>query len=187
MNENFGVKEIIKAIVGLILIIGIVIPMCSIIPNIINPKDSKQQEIDDLKSQIVLLQQENVNKDIKINELTTILSSINNSMSEKDEIISNLSGVIAQKDATINNLINELSFYKEKEYLTQINNNFYNISNYFERIENKFFPIEISLSLISITLLTIIIKIFSLHIFIRKLWIKLTKRKEITKMGVHNY
>jgi hypothetical protein len=188
MNGDFDAKEIIGAIFGIILIIGIVIPMISLIFNVMNQSDSKQQEINGLKSQIGLLQQESANKDIKINELTTTLSSINNTMSEKDGIISNLSGTISQKDIIIQNLTYELSFYKEKEYLTQINNNFYNISNYFERIENKFFPIEISLSLISITLLTIIIKIFSLHIFIRKVWIKITKKEQTTtKMEVHNH
>ena len=107
-----------------------------------------------------------------------MILSINTTLGEKDGKIADLTGKLSKKSLKIKNLTDELDFYKEKQYIQEINNQYYDISNYFEKIENKFFPIEISISILSLALLSVIIKVFNLHLLIRRIFRRKNKIKE---------
>lgn len=181
MNKK-GQEDIGKIIGGIFAILIFIVFLSALIPifNSLNGNDDKQKEIDSLKNQISSLNQEIVNREVKISELQSNLDSIDKTLNEKDLMISNLTGQINEKDRAIQNLTDELSYLNEKEYLHDINNNYYAISNYFEKIENKFFPIEISISLISITLFAVILKEFGLWTLIIKFFRKKRNKDETT-------
>lgn len=168
-----GIIGSIFAIVFLILFVSAMIPVF----NSLNGNNEKQQEIDKLNSQIGVLNQELSNKDSQIVGLQATIDSFNGTLNEKDKLISNLSSQILEDNITIQNLSYELSYLKDRAYLQEINNNYYNISNYFEKIEKKFFPIEISISLISVTILGLIIKEFALIAWFKSLYSRVRDKR----------
>lgn len=172
MADNVG--EIFGAIIGIILIVGVVIPLIFSIPNAFG--NDKQNEINNLNQQLANANIEISNRDIQIAELNSIINSNNQTISEKDFEIARLNGEITEKELVIDNLTEQLDYYSEKRYLQEITNNYYDIYNSFEKIENQFLPINISLTLFSLVSLALVIKVFGAHLLIKRLWKKIFKK-----------
>ena len=188
IRNKKGQGDVEKVIASVFALFFLIIFLTAIIPlfSSIGGGNDKQAEIDKLNSKISEQNSVINSKDVKISELEGIVSSANKTLSEKENLISNLTGQLTEKDFIITNLTEQLKYYGEKEYLQEINNNYYSISNFFEKIENQFFPIKVSISLISITLFAMIFKVFGLGKWFRKIYEKVRKKEnKIEKLEKH--
>ncbi|MEK6888811.1 MAG: hypothetical protein AABW80_01755 [Nanoarchaeota archaeon] len=187
MNNKGQSMDFEKIIASIFAIFFLIIFFSAMIPifSSLNGGNEKQAEIDKLNTKASELNGIINLKEVRISELEGIILSANKTLSEKENIIANLTGQLTEKDFVIENLTEQLKYYGEKQYLQDINNNYYNISNYFEKIENQFFPIKISISLISITLFALIIKVFGLGRWIKEVYNRFRKKESNTE-GVNH-
>jgi len=169
-----------EGLIGLIIVVPIILIFLGAMIPLFQNIDGRQDEINNLNSQITQLKSEIASKEVSISEFQSKLQSMDATVGEKENMIANLSGEIERRNQEINNLTEQLKYYDEKEYLQDINNNYYTISTYFEHIENQFFPIKLSISLLSITLLGLVFKVFHVHKFI------INSYKKITHKETHN-
>jgi hypothetical protein len=169
IGQTEDIGRIFAAIISFFILIVFISAIIPIFGSLSGGND-KQAEINNLNLKVNELNQVISSKDVELSQLKSIIDSTNKNLTEKDSIISNLTSQIIEKQLVIENLTLELTSLKEKKYLQEINNQYYNISNYFERIENKFFPIEVSISVISAALLSVLIKEFALISWFKRLW-----------------
>jgi hypothetical protein len=181
MNKGF---LDIEGIIGTILFVIVFLIAISGIFSVINTTDSRINEINRLKKENDALRTNNLELQKIIAQKDSVILAMDNSIGEKEKTISDLTGNLSDTNQEILRLLDELSYYSEKKYMSEINNNYYNILNNISYIENKFYYINIYLTLLSITLLALIGKMFGIKKLVIKIYKKIVPKEKKTEIKV---
>lgn len=169
IRELGGIIIILLFLIFFLPIILILFSFCSGLREF-NCRDYIQQ-LDQCRSNLKKLENEISSLRNRCLELESIINTMNYTIAEKEELIKELSLKLYEANKTIERLENELKYYKEKEYVTEIRNYLYNnlttylteTKNYFATIHQIFivfsFIISIFSSLLSLVLFSLFNKI----------------------------
>ena len=154
MSGQTSPADSIIALFTIIIILLIISAVLPLLQNITCEEYIK--EINRLKEENQNLREQLNLKESEIIKLKSLITSMNKSLTQKDETITKLL-IELNKTKKENELLkNEITYYEEKRYITEIHNYFINVTNKLTKIENKIIYLQIEFGIISASIITII-------------------------------